>query len=240
MWRRVGLGVAFILALAHRSHGQDSEDAKAQDRPVSYWIGQLKTYDPEKIEAAQKALVEIGQPAVQPLIDVFVKFDVRAINPARETLALMGPVVVPHLVRVVEDKKMRDDVKLHVAMALGGAGEPAARAVSRWLRGSDPKLRYWGSMVVASIESDFRFALPAIIERLAEGDTSNVGWQHDLALSHGSIGNVYAQQDKRDQALGAFHRGREIIAVLVNTSPENAKLQSSLAWLDAQIAALEL
>ena len=79
-----------------------------------------------------------------------------------------------------------------------------------------------------------------IAERLAKADTSNAGLQRDLALSHGRVAIVQAQQAGGEKdALGAFKKGREIIARLKATSPDNATLPNDLAWFDAQIAGLE-
>jgi hypothetical protein len=43
----------------------------------------------------------------------------------------------------------------------------------------------------------------------------------------------------RPVALGAFGKGREIIALLRSLSPEDATLPNDLAWFDGQIARLK-
>jgi hypothetical protein len=78
----------------------------------------------------------------------------------------------------------------------------------------------------------------AIAERLAKADPGNAPWQRDLALSHGRIGRVFAGQGKRQLALDALGKGREIIAQLRSRSPDNAALPNDLAWFDGKIAIL--
>ena len=78
----------------------------------------------------------------------------------------------------------------------------------------------------------------AIRERLAKADPGNAGWQRDLAPSHGRIAMVFVGQGERQLALGAFGKGREIIAQLRSRSPDNSALPKDLAWFDDQIARL--
>jgi hypothetical protein len=84
----------------------------------------------------------------------------------------------------------------------------------------------------------FRDSL-AIADRLAKADPGNAGWQHDLAISYGRVATTEAQTGARDQALSAFRRGRDIIAMLRAASPDNPTLPNDLAWFDSQITVLE-
>ncbi len=69
---------------------------------------------------------------------------------------------------------------------------------------------------------------------------SNAAWRRDLAVSHGKVGIVLAQQGKASEALQEFIEGREIIARLKEQFPESTSYGEDLAWFDAEIAKLEL
>jgi hypothetical protein len=58
-------------------------------------------------------------------------------------------------------------------------------------------------------------------------------------VSYGGVAMVEAQQGLREDALGGFRRGREIISRLARQSPSDATLPNDLAWFDSQIAAQE-
>ena len=49
---------------------------------------------------------------------------------------------------------------------------------------------------------------------------------------------VEAQRDMRDDALRQFQKGRKIIGLLMQHSPENATLPKDIIWFDDQIALL--
>jgi hypothetical protein len=57
-------------------------------------------------------------------------------------------------------------------------------------------------------------------------------------VSYGRVAIVKALLVERDDALGAFRRGRDIVAHLMRRSPDNATLPKDLAWFDAAIATL--
>jgi hypothetical protein len=58
-------------------------------------------------------------------------------------------------------------------------------------------------------------------------------------LSYGRVAMVEAQQGLREDALGAFLQGRDIISRLARQSPSNTALPNDLAWFEGQIAAYE-
>jgi len=51
---------------------------------------------------------------------------------------------------------------------------------------------------------------------------------------------IEAQQGLLNDALRRFLQGREIVALLMSQSPENATLPRDLAWFDGQIESLDL
>jgi uncharacterized protein (DUF1015 family) len=50
---------------------------------------------------------------------------------------------------------------------------------------------------------------------------------------------VEAQQNRAEVALAGFRKGRDIIARLIEISPDNATLPKNLTWFEAKIAELE-
>jgi hypothetical protein len=60
-----------------------------------------------------------------------------------------------------------------------------------------------------------------------------------LALSLGLVAAVEAQQGAYEDALGAFRRGRDIIARIMQQSSDNATLPTQLEWFNSQIVTLE-
>jgi hypothetical protein len=75
--------------------------------------------------------------------------------------------------------------------------------------------------------------------RLATADSSNAGWQRDVAFSHYKIARILAQQDDVPSALNEFREAKAIIARLKEQSPTDAQLDHDLSVLDTEIAKLE-
>jgi hypothetical protein len=80
----------------------------------------------------------------------------------------------------------------------------------------------------------------AIRDRLANAAPGNAGWQRDLALSYGRLALVQSELGARDDALGSFRRGRNIIEHLVRQSSDNGTLPKDLAWFDSSIHSLKI
>lgn len=84
----------------------------------------------------------------------------------------------------------------------------------------------------------FRDSL-AIAARLAKADPGKAGWQRDVAVSHAKIGNAQRALGDTTAARQSIAAGKAIITRLVADYPEWAKWKTDLAWLDAQLAALD-
>jgi hypothetical protein len=110
-----------------------------------------------------------------------------------------------------------------------------SHAIRDRLAQSDPGTAGWQGNLPAALTS--YQASHAIRDRLAQSDPGNAGWQRDLASSFGRVAMIDVQRGARDEALGAFQQGRDIIARLARQSPENGTLPNDLAWFDNQIAA---
>jgi eukaryotic-like serine/threonine-protein kinase len=79
----------------------------------------------------------------------------------------------------------------------------------------------------------------AIAEHLAKADPSNTEWQEDLASSYPQIVSLLLKLGDISQALIELHKGREIVAQLVTSAPDNAQWKADLAWFDGEIARIE-
>ena len=79
----------------------------------------------------------------------------------------------------------------------------------------------------------------AIADKLAKADPGNARWQRDVALSHWGVARVMAQRGEQEKALAAFSKAHAIIAKLKSESPSDATLPKDLAWIDAQMKALQ-
>jgi hypothetical protein len=66
----------------------------------------------------------------------------------------------------------------------------------------------------------YRAAL-AIIERLANSDFRNAGWQHDLASLRENIGGVLVDQDNLPVALESYHTALPLRERLSKTHPDS-------------------
>jgi len=86
----------------------------------------------------------------------------------------------------------------------------------------------------AALDS-FRKGLAAI-ERAANIDPNNAGWQRDVAISYGKLAAALKQTGDNEQALDALRRGQAIIERMANLFPDNATWKQDLAWIAARIA----
>src|SRR5262249_55634767 len=68
-----------------------------------------------------------------------------------------------------------------------------------------------------------------IMERLAKADPTNVGWQRDLSISYGMVGNVLVAQGNLPEALKSLRDGLAIMERLAKADPTNAGRQRDLS-----------
>ena len=67
------------------------------------------------------------------------------------------------------------------------------------------------------------------VDRLAQSDPSNAGWQRDLSVSHNNIGDVLRAQGNLGEALAAFRKSFAVAERLVQSDPSNAGWQRDLS-----------
>jgi tetratricopeptide (TPR) repeat protein len=69
----------------------------------------------------------------------------------------------------------------------------------------------------------------AIRERLAKSDAGNAGWQRDLSVSYGKVGNVQVAQGNLPVALSSYQASLAIMERLAKSDAGNAGWQRDLA-----------
>jgi tetratricopeptide (TPR) repeat protein len=74
----------------------------------------------------------------------------------------------------------------------------------------------------------FQAAL-SIVNRLVAVDASNVGWQRDLSISYGLIGDVQMSQGKFDDALKSYRDEFDVKDRLLKAAPDNIGRQRDIA-----------
>ena len=79
----------------------------------------------------------------------------------------------------------------------------------------------------------------AIADGLARADPKNLIWQRASAFSRGRVAGVLAEQGDTSRALEEYWQARDVIASLLQRSPDNADLSDDLAEYSAEIANIE-
>ena len=107
--------------------------------------------------------------------------------------------------------------------------------------------RYWALLGLGDIRmqrgnlpdalKSYRDSL-AIIDRLAQADPGNAGWQRDLSVSYAKVAVVFRSTGENADALTALRQGQAIMARMTQLSPDNAQWKQDLAWFERQIADL--
>lgn len=151
-----------------------------------------------------------------------------------------GPILLTALGRQIETAEQRADYDT--------AGE-AARHFSAKLFGSDDLESVNGYLADLTGQVLVRLGLGAqvdqlyqylhiTIERRAQADPSNVGWQRDLSVSHDRIGDSLAAQGRGDDALSAYRKALAIRERLAAADPSNAEWQRDLIVSHVKLAQL--
>jgi tetratricopeptide (TPR) repeat protein len=98
--------------------------------------------------------------------------------------------------------------------------------------------RYWALLGLGDIKGrrgDLAGALRSyndgleIVNRLAQSDSGNAGWQRDLSASHTYVGDVQVAQGDLAGALKSYRDGLEIINRLAQSDPANTDWQRGLS-----------
>jgi hypothetical protein len=77
----------------------------------------------------------------------------------------------------------------------------------------------------------------AIVERLANSDPSNAGWQRDLSVSYQKVGEVEVEQGQYAQALDSYQHDLAIARRLAESDPSNGLWQRDLSQSYAKLGA---
>ena len=78
----------------------------------------------------------------------------------------------------------------------------------------------------------------SILQKLAEQDATNVGWQRDLAGAHIRVGGIYQAQGKLDDALTAYREDLRISQKLAEQDATNAGWQRELAGAHSRVGSI--
>jgi HEAT repeat protein len=147
---------------------------RGPEAKIPQLIADLQSADPEVSGKASLALLEIGEPAVPPLVEMLESDDVRKRSIAATTLwglGARGRAAVPALAATLRDP--HDRLRVAAAMALenvGPAAEPAVPALVRALGDRDPAVRQWSAKALGNIGPAAEEAVPALVEAArAEG-----------------------------------------------------------------------
>ncbi|MDN5849805.1 MAG: tetratricopeptide repeat protein [Nitrococcus sp.] len=73
----------------------------------------------------------------------------------------------------------------------------------------------------------------AIFEHLAATDTSNAGWQCDLAVAHNKLGQAFRGMGNEDNAQSSFRHAVDAMKLAIATSPGSTDLRQYLANLES-------
>jgi tetratricopeptide (TPR) repeat protein len=79
-------------------------------------------------------------------------------------------------------------------------------------------------------------SIPLVLERLAQSDPDNAGWQRDLWVSYNKVGDVQMAQGDPQAALKSYSDGLAIIDRLAQSDPGNAGWQRDLSVCYAKLA----
>jgi HEAT repeat protein len=142
--------------------------SKPPEPDVPNLIADLHNPDPAVSGKANLALIQAGEPAVPPLIDMLKSDDVRLRTLAATTLwglGRKGRAAVPALAATLGDSET--SVRTAAAMALENMGPHALEAVPaliRSLKDRDPMVRQWSARALGSIGRPAEKAIPALVE----------------------------------------------------------------------------
>jgi tetratricopeptide (TPR) repeat protein len=80
----------------------------------------------------------------------------------------------------------------------------------------------------------------AIVERLANSDPKNAGWQRDLSVSYQKVGDVEVEQGQYAQALDSYQHDLTVAKRLAESDPSNAGWQRDLSVSYQKVGNVEL
>jgi HEAT repeat protein len=186
--------IAWVLLLLALGCTRTSDEPRAGGEPLSHWKSEAKLvsffsfWNSEKDERRHEAfrrLVEIGEPAVPVLVELFLDEEIPITGDALNALCALGPraaAAVPELARAVDESARSD-----AAWALGCIGPAASAAVpalSKAAQNRAPKLREAAAHALGQIGGSGREAL----ERAAHDGDAAVRASAVAGLAPGGAG----------------------------------------------------
>jgi hypothetical protein len=161
-----------VIATVRRSHAAVLLtlllSCRSPEARIPQLIADLQSSDPAVSGKASLALLEIGEKAVPPLVEMLKSGDLRQRSIAAATLWGMGArgrAAVPALAATLADPET--PLRVAAAMALqnmGPAAEDAVPALIRSLGDRDPTVRQWSAKALGSIGPAAEEAVPALVD----------------------------------------------------------------------------
>ena len=74
-----------------------------------------------------------------------------------------------------------------------------------------------------------------IMERLVASAADRLDWRENLSIIYATLGRVFVDMGKRDEALATYQKSKNVIAALLSTNPGNTNWQRELSAIDNRI-----
>lgn len=195
------------------------EKLKASENVLGLVRVILKKRNPELVQVALNALIVIGEPAVEPLLNIIKQSDLEpyngAVAHASKALGKIGKPAVDPLVEIISSPGIRSKVIDNACKALILTGEPAVEPLIKALKEVDQEfcLIY---IVEALKELKDKRAVKPLIQKLGS-KSSNLRYEVVLAL--GNISSEESIEPILNLALNDSASGvkKEAITVIKNS-----------------------
>ena len=211
------------LATRARTHLAGSTEPHARIEALFHHFAIDQAAAAEACEALDREFTLLGHPEINnafalPLVELTTA---GWLTGAAQVEALLAPLEVRN--GRGEAAQLEVEARQVLALALGTTSLSVTARAHCFL---GDVLRTKGKLTdaLAAFREDLR-----IMQKLAEQDATNAGWQRDLAVSHSRVGGIYQAQGKLDDALAAYREYLRISQKLAEQDPTNAGWQRDLA-----------
>jgi HEAT repeat protein len=170
--------VAAVLGLLVWAGAGRGDEPKVEGKTVKQWVEQLKDSEPRRAAKAMTALTKIGEPAVDPLIEVLKDKDEEARPLAAQVLGDIGPAAkkaIPALIEALKDDDADPSVRNSAASALaemGPAAKPAVPALLAALKDDDAGVRGSAAFTLGKVGAEAKTVLGPLLEALDDEEAS--------------------------------------------------------------------
>jgi HEAT repeat protein len=174
-----------LLTLVLMLAGCGKEEVNYQGKGAAFWIAQLKDKDPSNRQEAIKALQQIGQDAVPPLIGALRDENSIVRIAAADSLGRIGPEARAAIAPLREALKDDDrSVRRHAAFALGVVdpdNQSVIPALIEALKDNDKEVRRHAAVALGRIGPGAKTAVSALVGAMKD-DEGSYRWIYRNAL----------------------------------------------------------